>query len=199
MSDNARLLADTTAALISEWESTVFSPQEIDARVRAVNGSASDARMLDSHRRYLATILSLDSQLRAALADVQGLRVAQNLAEKRAAQFESFISGLRDFEQSSKAEVKTGRYKHCQKHRRVGYGECPSCLAEGNEDEASASTLATDSNELPEIGITDKMRNAAATLGRIGGKIGGHARAAKLSKARRSEIAKKAATTRWGR
>jgi len=38
---------------------------------------------------------------------------------------------------------------------------------------------------------------AAVALGRLGGKKGGLARAAKLSKERRKEIAKKAAATRW--
>jgi len=47
------------------------------------------------------------------------------------------------------------------------------------------------------IEITDEMRAAAAAFGRIGGKIGGPARAASLSPKRRSEIAKKAADARW--
>ncbi|HEY0460540.1 MAG TPA: hypothetical protein VGC97_15495 [Pyrinomonadaceae bacterium] len=38
---------------------------------------------------------------------------------------------------------------------------------------------------------------AAVALGRLGGKIGGKARAAKLTPEERSEIAKKAAQTRW--
>lgn len=38
---------------------------------------------------------------------------------------------------------------------------------------------------------------AAVALGRLGGLKGGKARAAKLSKANRSEIAKKAALARW--
>jgi hypothetical protein len=38
---------------------------------------------------------------------------------------------------------------------------------------------------------------AAVSLGRLGGKKGGPARAAKLSKERRSEIAQKAAKSRW--
>jgi len=38
---------------------------------------------------------------------------------------------------------------------------------------------------------------AAVALGRLGGLKGGDARAAKLSKQERSEIAKKAAETRW--
>lgn len=37
----------------------------------------------------------------------------------------------------------------------------------------------------------------AAALGRLGGRKGGPARARKLSAARRSEIARKAATARW--
>jgi len=39
---------------------------------------------------------------------------------------------------------------------------------------------------------------AAVALGRLGGLKGGKARAKKLSKKRLSEIAKKAAITRWG-
>jgi hypothetical protein len=38
---------------------------------------------------------------------------------------------------------------------------------------------------------------AAVALGRLGGKKGGKARAAKLTAARRKEIAKKAAAKRW--
>jgi hypothetical protein len=38
---------------------------------------------------------------------------------------------------------------------------------------------------------------AAVALGKLGGEKGGPARAKKLSKARRSEIAKKAAQARW--
>lgn len=45
----------------------------------------------------------------------------------------------------------------------------------------------------------EKPKNpAAVALGRLGGLKGGKARAAKLSKAKRSEIAKKAANKRWG-
>jgi len=40
---------------------------------------------------------------------------------------------------------------------------------------------------------------AAVALGRLGGLKGGKVRAARLSKARRSEIAKKAALARWGK
>jgi len=45
-----------------------------------------------------------------------------------------------------------------------------------------------------------KAKNAAAVeLGRLGGLKGGKARAQKLSAAKRSEIAKKAAKARWGK
>lgn len=40
---------------------------------------------------------------------------------------------------------------------------------------------------------------AAVALGRMGGLIGGRARATKLSKSRRKEIAKKAARVRWSK
>ena len=72
------------------------------------------------------------------------------------------------------------------------------------EDEAQAAvrimeTIAAKSEcePEPEVQITDEMRAAAAAFGRIGGKIGGKRRAESLSKKRRSEIAKKAAATRW--
>ena len=46
--------------------------------------------------------------------------------------------------------------------------------------------------------LTPEERHAAAVgLGRLGGKKGGPARAKKLSKKQRSEIAKKAAAKRW--
>ena len=46
----------------------------------------------------------------------------------------------------------------------------------------------------------DSNKNpAAVALGRLGGLKGGKARAAKLTPEQRSEIAKKAAQTRWGK
>jgi len=55
--------------------------------------------------------------------------------------------------------------------------------------------FATGQGESPK---TDDGKNAAAVaLGRMGGKKGGPARAKKLSKKRRSDIAKKAAAARW--
>jgi len=46
---------------------------------------------------------------------------------------------------------------------------------------------------------TDEKNPAAVALGRLGGLKGGRARAAKLTAARRSAIAKKAARARWGK
>ena len=54
------------------------------------------------------------------------------------------------------------------------------------------------SEDAPEL--TANGKNAAAvSLGRLGGKKGGPARAKKLSKKRRSEIAKAAAQARWNK
>lgn len=44
-----------------------------------------------------------------------------------------------------------------------------------------------------------KKNPHAVELGRLGGLVGGNARAKKLSKARRSKIAKKAAKARWSK
>jgi hypothetical protein len=46
---------------------------------------------------------------------------------------------------------------------------------------------------------TPEKNPAAVALGRLGGLKGGVARAAKLSSRKRSEIAKKAAETRWAK
>ena len=43
----------------------------------------------------------------------------------------------------------------------------------------------------------DEIRRVMSALGKIGGQKGGEARARSLSKKRRTEIAKKAATARW--
>ncbi len=56
--------------------------------------------------------------------------------------------------------------------------------------------LATDENPPEEESSSDKNPHAVA-LGRLGGKKGGKARAKKLTKEQRSEIAKKAAKARW--
>ena len=71
-----------------------------------------------------------------------------------------------------------------------------------NEDEVQAAvrvmdTIAVKSEEEPPVEISDAMRAAAAAFGRMGGKIGGPARAASLTAKKRTEIAKKAAAARW--
>jgi len=60
----------------------------------------------------------------------------------------------------------------------------------------AAAIAAEATGEKPEEPPSDKNPHAVA-LGRLGGMKGGKARAAKLSKKRRAEIAKKAAETRW--
>lgn len=44
---------------------------------------------------------------------------------------------------------------------------------------------------------TDEISRVMSALGKIGGPLGGKARAEKLSKKRKSEIARKAALARW--
>lgn len=56
--------------------------------------------------------------------------------------------------------------------------------------------IATGDIERPQNKPTSK-NPAAVALGRLGGLKGGKARAEKLSKEKRSEIAKKAANNRW--
>lgn len=46
---------------------------------------------------------------------------------------------------------------------------------------------------------TEEKNPHAQALGKLGGKVGGKARAAKLSKEKRKEIAVKAAKARWGK
>jgi len=60
----------------------------------------------------------------------------------------------------------------------------------------AAAIAAEATGEAPEEPPSEKNPHAVA-LGRLGGKKGGKARAAKLSKKRRSEIARKAAEARW--
>jgi hypothetical protein len=69
-------------------------------------------------------------------------------------------------------------------------------------NELAASIVAQATGEVPaepEIVEAEPEKNpAAVALGRMGGLKGGAARAKKLSKKRLKEIAKKAATARWG-
>jgi hypothetical protein len=53
------------------------------------------------------------------------------------------------------------------------------------------------SGEASEVRTEDGKNPAAVALGRLGGLKGGPARAESLSKRKRAEIAKKAATARW--
>lgn len=52
--------------------------------------------------------------------------------------------------------------------------------------------------EAPKTNPRPEKNPAAVALGKLGGKKGGAARAAKLTPEQRSEIAKKAAQSRWG-
>ncbi|MBI1826048.1 MAG: hypothetical protein HY287_02490 [Planctomycetes bacterium] len=68
----------------------------------------------------------------------------------------------------------------------------------------SKSTVTSDNRNVNQTAAdTTKGRNgskknrAAVTLGRLGGLKGGRARAAKLSAAKRTSIARKAAKARW--
>ena len=61
-------------------------------------------------------------------------------------------------------------------------------------------TTSEDQPRAPDDDTSDSGKNpAAVALGRLGGRKGGPARARKLSKEQRSEIAKKAAKARWGK
>jgi len=68
-------------------------------------------------------------------------------------------------------------------------------------NQLAADIVATPTAEEPENKAEpmseDEAHTAAVALGRRGGLKGGKARAAKLSKKRRGEIAKKAARARW--
>ena len=56
----------------------------------------------------------------------------------------------------------------------------------------------TSENKDTPLSEDELIKAAASALGRKGGKVGGPARAASLTKKRRTEIAKKAAAARWG-
>ena len=65
-----------------------------------------------------------------------------------------------------------------------------------NQLAASIVAQATGEEEEPE---QPEKNPAAVALGKLGGQKGGPARAKKLTAKRRSEIAKKAAQSRWGK
>ena len=63
-----------------------------------------------------------------------------------------------------------------------------------------ASQIVAETTSEPVEGSSQRKKNpAAVALGRLGGLKGGPARAKKLSKEQRVEIAKKAAKTRWSK
>ena len=72
-------------------------------------------------------------------------------------------------------------------------------LAKAIADEATAEEPQEEAQEAKQPEQAEDGKNpAAVALGRLGGKKGGPARAKKLTKEQRSEIAKKAAARRWG-
>lgn len=64
-------------------------------------------------------------------------------------------------------------------------------------DQVAASVASKVILKGPESGMPRKKNPAAVALGKLGGLKGGKARAAALSPARRSAIARKAARARW--
>jgi len=60
-----------------------------------------------------------------------------------------------------------------------------------------AARIVRESTGEPDLSNEDARKRLAQALGRLGGKKGGPARAAKLSKAERSASASKAARARW--
>lgn len=83
--------------------------------------------------------------------------------------------------------------KGSSKKRREDSSQASARILETIIEKTEADAPPTDEP----IEITPEMRAVAAAFGRIGGKKGGPARAAKLSSDRRSEIAKAAARARW--
>ncbi|MDP6084547.1 MAG: hypothetical protein QGF68_00600 [Nitrospinota bacterium] len=70
--------------------------------------------------------------------------------------------------------------------------------ADLNKLAASIARAATEGE--PEVSPEDEGKNPhAVALGRLGGLKGGKARAEKLTPEERSEIARRAAKTRWGK
>lgn len=65
--------------------------------------------------------------------------------------------------------------------------------------EATRETEAAQAESEQSAVTPEERHSAAVTLGKLGGKKGGPARAAKLTPEQRKEIAKKAAQARWGR
>ncbi|MEN6335650.1 MAG: hypothetical protein ABFE01_15470 [Phycisphaerales bacterium] len=66
-------------------------------------------------------------------------------------------------------------------------------------NELAKSILDQATGEQPEEPVDEGKNPAAVALGRLGGLKGGKARAAKLTKEQRSQIAKAAALARWSK
>lgn len=66
-------------------------------------------------------------------------------------------------------------------------------------NQIAARILQEATGEAPKTEPPPEKNQAAVELGRLGGKKGGAARAAKLTPEQRSEIAKKAAAGRWSK
>lgn len=65
-------------------------------------------------------------------------------------------------------------------------------------NQLAKSIVDSTTEEMLEKAAQEGKNPAAVLLGRLGGLKGGKARAAKLTKAERSKIARKAARKRWG-
>ncbi len=74
-----------------------------------------------------------------------------------------------------------------------------SSMRHANEIAMSIVDQVADDVEPVEEPAEPEKNPAAVALGRLGGKKGGPARAKKLTKEKRSEIARKAARTRWSK
>jgi len=78
----------------------------------------------------------------------------------------------------------------------------PTRASKGRKKEDSSQAAHRILNEViakTERVVDPAVSAAAAALSKLGASKGGEARAASLSKKRRSEIAKKAAAARWGK
>lgn len=82
-----------------------------------------------------------------------------------------------------------------------GQGAMPKRSSKTQKDvnELAADILRAATGELAPITTKGEKNPAAVALGRLGGLKGGKARADRLSRRRRSQIAKKAARARWGK
>lgn len=77
-----------------------------------------------------------------------------------------------------------------------GMAKKPKRPRDPNQRAAAIMKIATECEPAP---VDDGKNPHAVALGRLGGLKGGKARAQKLTKTQRSEIARKAAEKRWGK